>query len=199
VTVQTVTASGPGGLGRVIAYGQAGNDVIDLLTTRVSGGPDVALAVPAYLFGGDGDDDLDAGGGAATNVLLGGAGKDRLWGGAGRDLLIGGEGEDRLRAGGGGSLLIGGTTDYDTNLVALSAVAAEWGRGDLGYNVRVGHLGGQPGGLNGPYVLTTATVHDDAASDDLFGGNGLDWFFARLSGPAKDKVVRDPSESIVLL
>jgi len=43
------------------------------------------LAVPAFLFGGDGNDTLDAGGGTANNVLVGGAGADVLTGGSGSD------------------------------------------------------------------------------------------------------------------
>ena len=33
-----------------------------------------------------------------------------------------------------------------------------------------------------------STAHDDAASDQLTGGAGLDWFFALLSGTNKDTV-----------
>jgi hypothetical protein len=42
--------------------------------------------------------------------------------------------------------------------------------------------------VNGRYVLTGATVHDDGVSDELSGGGGLDWYFAQLTGPHKDKM-----------
>ena len=42
------------------------------------------------------------------------------------------------------------------------------------------------GGLNSGLLLTANTVHDDAASDTLSGGAGMDWFFALLSGTNKD-------------
>ena len=37
-------------------------------------------------------------------------------------------------------------------------------------------------------MLTVATVQDDAAADTLFGDGGLDWFFARRTGPNSDTV-----------
>src|SRR5207244_12122204 len=95
------TFAEPGGVAfaHLLVYGYGGND-----TLRLSGG----LTVPAFLFGGDGNDTLDAGGSTANNVLVGGAGADALTGGSGRDLLIGGAGADTLRGGGGDDILIGG-------------------------------------------------------------------------------------------
>jgi Ca2+-binding RTX toxin-like protein len=186
-TVQTSSVLGPACLGLVVAYGQAGDDRIQLVGLETAGGT-APFIVPAFLFGGDGDDSLDAQDSAANNVLVGGAGNDRLQGGTARNLLIGGAGEDQIHGRGGDDILIGGTTDYDNNLVALGAIMAEWCRTDESYAARIGHLGGQAGGVNGPYVLTGATVHDDAASDSLFGGGGLDWSFAQLTGPHKDKL-----------
>src|SRR5207302_5325888 len=124
----------------LLVYGYGGND-----TLRLTGG----LTVSAFLFGGDGNDTLDAGGSTANNVLVGGAGADALTGGTGRDLLIGGLGADTLRGGGGDDILIGGYTDYDANVQALLAVMKEWGRTDATYNTRVNHLSGTSGGLNG--------------------------------------------------
>src|SRR5207245_4053553 len=135
------------------------------------------LTVPAFLFGGDGNDTLDAGGSTANNVLLGGAGADALTGGSGRDLLIGGLGADTLRGGGGDDILIGGYTDYDGNLQALCALMKEWGR-TMGvgadYNTRVKNLTDGTGSpatrLNRSYFLTPKTVHtvyDGAAIDRL--------------------------------
>src|SRR5262249_43492879 len=146
---------------------------------------------PGFRSGDDGKDTLDASGSSANNVLEGGAGSDNLKAGSGRDLLVGGRGADVLQGTSGDDILIGGTTDYDSNLAALSAVLAEWGRTDADYQTRVNHLNGTlGGGRNGGLLLTASTVHDDAASDQLSGGAGLDWFFALLSGTNKD-VIKD--------
>jgi Ca2+-binding RTX toxin-like protein len=161
-------------------YGYGGYDTLQLTS---------GLTVPAFLFGGDGNDTLDARGSTANNVLVGGAGTDVLYGGSSRDLLIGGLGADALKGGGGDDILIGCATDYDANLTALLAVMKEWGRTDADYNTRVKHLGGSlSGGLNGSYFLNATTVRDDAAIDSFYGEAGLDWLFARTKGPGKDKV-----------
>jgi hypothetical protein len=95
-----------------------------------------------------------------------------------------------LHGNGGDDILIGGTTDHDSNLAALNAIMAEWGRTDLPgtaqqqYNARVDHLR-LGGGLNGDFLLTAATVHDDAASDRLYADARWEWFFALLSGTNK--------------
>ena len=155
------------------------------------------MTVPAFLFGGDGKDTLDASGSSANNVLEGGAGNDILKSGRGRNLLVGGTGADVLQGSAGDDILIGGTTDYDSNLAALNAVMAEWGRTDADYQTRVNHLNGTlGGGQSGGLLLTGNTVHDDAASDTLTGGAGMDWFFALLSGPNKD-VIKDWAGEVV--
>jgi hypothetical protein len=183
-SVGTFAAPGGAAFGRLLVYGNGGNDALQL-----TGG----LAVPALLLGGDGNDVLDASGSFANNVLVGGAGADALTGGGGRDLLIGGLGADTLRGGGGDDILIGGYTDYDANVTALLAFVKEWGRTDADYNTRVKHLGGSlGGGLNGSYSLNATRVHDDNAIDGLFGEAGLDWFFTSKTGKNKDKV-NDPS------
>jgi uncharacterized delta-60 repeat protein len=157
--------------GRIVVYGQAGDDDI-----RVS--EDIRL--PAVLFGGDGNDRLQAGSG--PTVLVGGDGNDTLIGGSGRDVLIGGAGADSLSGGGGDDILIAGTTAFDANLLALCAIEAEW-TSTNNYVTRISHLQGtNPGGLNGAYLLTTATVSDDGAADVLLGQGGTDWFFAHVQG-----------------
>jgi Ca2+-binding RTX toxin-like protein len=178
--------------GHLIVYGQAGDDTIKLQTATVNG-KTVYVTAPAFLFGDDGNDTLNTQGSTANNVLEGGAGNDTLQGGGGRDLLVGGLGADVLHGGDGDDILIGGTTDHDSNLAALNAVMAEWGRTDADYTTRVNHLNGTlSGGLNGSTLLKAGTgggtVHDDAAIDTLFGEGGADWFFALLSGTNKDTV-----------
>jgi hypothetical protein len=188
-SVGTVAAPGGAAFAHLLVDGYGGNDTI-----RLTGG----LGVSAFLFGGDGNDTLDAGGSTANNVLLGGAGNDTLTGGSGHDLLIGGLGADTLRAGSGGAILIGGTTDYDSNITALVAIMKEWGRTDVDYNTRVKHLNGSlGGGLNGSYRLTTTTVHDDDTIDNLYGGAGLDWFFVGNKAKTKDKVFNQAGGEVV--
>ena len=131
--------------GHIVVYGQAGDDTIKLQTATING-QTVYVTRPAFLFGDDGNDTLDASGSSANNVLQGGAGNDTLQAGSGRDLLVGGLGADVLHGDGGDDILIGGTTDYDSNLAALDAIMAEWGRTDADYNTRIKHLNGTLGG-----------------------------------------------------
>jgi hypothetical protein len=186
--------------GHVIVYGQAGDDTIKLEPATIMG-KTVHVTAPAFLFGDDGNDTLNTQGSSANNVLEGGAGNDTLRGGSGRDLLVGGLGADALHGGGGADILIGGTTDHDSNVAALSAIMAEWGRPDADHNSRVKHLSGTlGGGLNRATLLIPSTVHDDAAIDMLFGESGNDWFFALLSGTNKDTLKdRAQAEVVTLL
>jgi Ca2+-binding RTX toxin-like protein len=178
-TVGTFALDGGVPFGRIIVNAGDGNDVVQL-----TGG----LNVSALLFGGNGNDTLDATGSSAANALVGGAGMDTLIGGSGNDVLIGGLGTDTIDGSGGDDILIGGTTKYDSDQAALCAILAEWGRTDETYATRVSHLKAPPkgrtgvGGVNGSIFLNTSTVFDDAATDVLTGGSGMDWFFAKLSG-----------------
>ena len=79
-----------------MVYAQAGNDDVKM---------DDGSTIPAWLFGGDGNDKLK--GGAGHDVLLGGAGDDLLSGNAGRDLLIGGTGADHIVGNAGDDVLTG--------------------------------------------------------------------------------------------
>jgi hypothetical protein len=135
-------------------------------------------------------------GSTANNVVVGGGGKNTITGGLGRDLLIAALGASKLVAGSGDDILVGGWTDYDLTstamtydkkLAALEAIMAEWGSADT-YSTRVGDLTGG-GGLNGSYLLTASTVHDNGQADTLSGttGTGLDWFLAGASDLVKNK------------
>jgi hypothetical protein len=167
--------------GRIIAFGQAGNDFIEV-------SPWIKLS--AWLFGGDGNNVLIGGGG--NDVLVGGKGDNVLVGGSGRDLLIGGRGADLLWSR-GEDILIGGYTDFDGNEAALAAVMAEWTSGHSRAE-RIAHLQGRGSGprLNGNVFLTTtgphATVHAGHGPDWLLGNPGQDWFVGEGDGhPAKKK------------
>jgi Ca2+-binding RTX toxin-like protein len=150
------------------------------------------------VFGEGGNDTLDARSLSLSSVLVGGAGNDTLWGGSGRNLLIGGQGADTLHAGSGGDILIGGYTAYDSNVTALAYIMAEWDRTDVSYSTRVKQLSGSlGGGLNGGYVLNSTTVKDDNTTDVLYGGSGLDWFFAHLAKTNGDQVKNRTSGEVV--
>lgn len=162
--------------GRIVVYGQSGNDTIGLQC-------DVRRS--AWLYGGDGDDVLCAGGGG--DVLLGGAGNDRLYSGSRRDLLIGGTGADWLFGGCGSDLLIAGTTIYDSTPQSLQAIRDVW-RSGQSYQARV--LALRQG------LLGLAALHDDGSVDRLIGGSGKDWYFAA----ANDAVIgRRGSEALDLI
>jgi ELWxxDGT repeat protein len=160
-----------------------------------AGSGPVALVV---VYGNGGNDTLDARGLAVSSVLVGGAGNDTLFGGSAPNLLIGGLGADTLTAGSAGDIVIGGTTSYDGDLTALAYIMAEWGRTDVGAATRVGQLNGSlSGGLNGSYLLNSAAVFDDSATDVLTGGAGVDWFFAHLKGKSTDRVNAQASGEVV--
>jgi hypothetical protein len=183
VLVNGASAGDFAGAQSVVVYAQAGDDTVTL-----AAGASVPFAAPAFLFGGDGNDTLDASASTAPAVLVGGAGDDLLFGGSGRNILIGGLGSDALHGNAGEDLLVGGTTDYDANLTALTALRDEWARTDADFATRIAHLSGtQSGGLNGGYKLTAQTAHDDGAADDLWGGLGADWMIYVGTGPNADR------------
>jgi Ca2+-binding RTX toxin-like protein len=172
---------------RIVVYAQAGDDDV-----QVAGG----ITLPAWLYGGDGNDRLKGGNG--NNVLIGGAGDDLLVGGSGRDVIIGGAGADRLIGNGGDDVLIGGTTRYDDAPAALGAIMAEWAS-DHAFATRVANLTDSGTGLlsrlNADYFLLDSgsgqTVFNDASSDQLTGSAGSDWFFAGTADKLTDLTAAD--------
>jgi hypothetical protein len=173
--------------GQIVVYAQAGDDVVNFATLKI-GQTTYAVSRPLLLFGGDGNDTLDARNAGGPGVLLGGAGNDTLYGGSGRAILIGGLGSDTLQGGSADDILIGGTTLHDDNLAALAALRAEWARTDASYAARLGHLrDGTAGGTNGTYRLDRNSVQDDGVYDSLRGNNGQDWFFMGLRDQVSDK------------
>jgi hypothetical protein len=174
--------------GHIFVYGQSGNDSI-VLASSTSNNQKLYVTIPAMLFGGDGNDTLDARGSSANNALVGGSGNDTLYAGTGSDLLIGGLGADVLNGGGRGSLEVANSVTFENNLTALNGVLAEWSRTDVSYQTRLNDLQGNSGGLNGSSFLNAGTLVEDFAVDILNGGAGLDWYVFGSSSTAKDKVV----------
>jgi ELWxxDGT repeat protein len=146
-------------------------------------------------FGEGGNDIIDARNLSISSVLVGGSGNDTLYGGSGRNLLIGGAGADTLYAGSAGDILIGGYTSYDNNTTALAYIMAEWDSSDS-YATRISKLS-KGGVLNGSYVLNSTTVFNNDAINVLYGGTGIDWFFAHLKGKNVDQVKNLNSGEVV--
>jgi uncharacterized repeat protein (TIGR01451 family) len=160
--------------GRLVALGQAGNDLISVNS---------AIKLPAYLYGGGGNNQLI--GGSGDNVLVGGAGTNMLIGGTAHNLIIAGTGPATLystrqgvRVGStSGSILVGGSTNFDQNDIALATIMQEWGSSDA-YATRISKIKG--GTLAGGVALTSTTVHQPPTHvvDQLFASTGWDWFVA---------------------
>ena len=137
-------------------------------------------------------------GGIAGDVIVGNNIANIILGGAGRDVLIGGLGADAITAGADEDLLIGGTTDFDTDAIAMQAIAQAW-RGAGDYLHRIAKLTTTGVGLGNAVKLTATTVHNDLTTDMLIGGEDRqDWFFAHLAvgGPLPGIDVTDFSSEI---
>jgi Ca2+-binding RTX toxin-like protein len=171
--------------GRIIVHGLAGADRITM-SARVTTGAD--------LYGEDGNDRLTGGGG--PDLLVGEMGNDVLTGNGGADMLLGGDGIDRLTSGDGDDLLVGGPTDFDLDPTGLADIVREWTSGSS-HQDRVDRLRGVvPGGLNGPTVLTAATMQNDFDRDVLTGGKGADWYIVSANDVASGLTVEDTVTTI---
>jgi RTX calcium-binding nonapeptide repeat (4 copies) len=167
------------------------------------------VGVSGHIEGGGGNNTLDysayttpvivdLGAGTATNigggvsefnVVLGGSAADTLTGSAGRDLLFGGAGADTLNGGGDDDILFSGTTTFQSNAATIDALLTYWNRTDLDYVTRVTQLRAGTTGVVGMPKLNSSTVKSDTSADTLAGGDGNDWFFAKLGAPSADSVV----------
>jgi hypothetical protein len=171
---------------RLIIYGLGGDDNIQV---------SAPVKLPAIIFGGSGNNTIQAGGG--PTVIVGGSGNDTLEGGSGNDILIGGAGSDHLSGNGGNNILIAGTTAYDQNLMALCAIMDIW------QSTTNATFAANMAALQSPsfaYKLDATTVYDDGAGNSLEGGPALDWFFANIDGVGnngvKDKVTASRGDVI---
>jgi hypothetical protein len=126
------------------------------------------------VLGGLGNDSLA--GDSASNILVGNAGNDTLdSGNGGKDLLIGGAGADRIYDYFTDDVIVAGSTKYDAHVDALASILAEWARTDIGYPAKVADLK-NGGGLNGQVVLSGAAVIDDNAIDTILSPGGFNWY-----------------------
>ncbi len=171
------------GVDRLAAYGREANDTIELAAS---------ITIPAWLYGGLGDDRLKGGNG--NDVLFGGLGNDMLVGKAGRDMLVGGLGSDRIVGNADDDLVIGGYTAFDENMWALHLIVAEW-TSNKSVETRRNNLMNTEtnNALNGEFYLLSegqVTVFDDNQKDTMTGASGRDWFFANLAGDGEDDANR---------
>ncbi len=106
-------------------------------------------------------------------MLIGGAGIDKLYGGLNGATTNGSD----------GNILIGDSTAYDASEAALWTVSQEW-NAPLDYTTRITEL--RNGASNSLGVaLSSSTIANDKAVDQLFAAAGSDWFW-NVSG--QDKV-----------
>jgi len=158
--------------GQILAFGQAGDDDIQVAGT---------IQLAAWLHGDAGNDRLK--GGTGNDILLGGEGDDLLVGGDGRDILLGGTGADRIVGNADDDILISGVTQYDRDESALCAIRDEWTRLDVDYQQRIDIL--KTGTrMDSNVRLNADTVFNDWENDALTGSSGLDWF---LFDPERDR------------
>ena len=70
--------------------------------------------------------------------------------------------------------------DFDRGVKgALSKVQQEWTSADS-YATKISRIRNGSGALNAPYQFKSGvTVFNDTSIDQLTGGAGLDWFFAK--------------------
>jgi hypothetical protein len=119
-------------------------------------------------------------GSQGNDLIVGDANANVLRGGTGRNIIIGGGGGDQIFGGGGDNLLIGGSTDYvgASGLTALEAIMNEFEQ-PYAFSTRVTNIKKGIGTLAGTgYHLNSSNVHADLLTDQIWGGGGLNWFFA---------------------
>src|SRR5690606_1345321 len=131
-----------------------------------------AANVENLLFGGTGN--FNGTGNVLNNLIIGGAGHDRLDGGAGDDTLNGGDGDDRLIGGAGDDILNGGA-GHDV---------ADYSGAASGVTVRLDRNQASNDGDGGADVLTgieevvgsafNDVIFGDAGANVLRGGAGYD-------------------------
>lgn len=116
------------------------------------------------LIGGTAADTIVAGSGTGQNLIIGGLGSDVLTGISGavdsKGKAVGNSGQD---------LIIGGFTNYDNNLVALTAIIDEW-QSPTPFATRVQNLRTGGGLSQGNRLVADVTVRSDAAVNAITGG-----------------------------
>src|SRR5215213_4490681 len=169
-----------------VIVGTNKTEVINIGTTTV--GTDM-------IFGGNGDDTINAGagndlicGGNGGGVINGGLGDDTIDGGNGNDTLRGGDGNDLILGGGGNDILEGGNDNDKLD----GGTGTDILRGESGDDTLTGGSGADS--FNGGPGNDTATDFTPSQGDtkdisveiaSLFGGNDWGGVFAYLASPPR--------------
>jgi Ca2+-binding RTX toxin-like protein len=169
-----------------VIVGTNKTEVINIGTTTV--GTDM-------IFGGNGDDTINAGagndlvcGGNGGGVVNGGLGEDTLDGGNGNDTLRGGDGNDLILGGGGNDTLEGG----NDNDILDGGAGTDILRGESGDDTLTGGSG--PDSFNGGPGNDTATDFTPSQGDtkdisveiaSLLGANNWGGVLAYLALPPR--------------
>ncbi len=172
-----------GGSGADRLRGRDGND-----TLLGSHGHDQLFGDNGHdlLRGQNGNDRLVGGNG--NDILDGGNHNDRVLGGSGKDIGIGGAGRDNIKGGFDNDIVIAGSSSL--NDTQLKNILLEWTTRARSLTQRIANIrGDSPGaGNNGTAYLNSATLADDAATDNLYGETATDWFFATETDRLKDRL-----------
>src|SRR5262249_11385899 len=154
--------------------------------------PDADLQADVWFYGGDGNDYIA--GTAGQNVMFGNAGDDRLFAHGGLDIVVGGSGKDELHGDGGQGIPTAPKPQYQSGTFATQAQVLDlikaWDANET-YSQRIAKLSSSAGVGTSKAKLTSSTIHDDNAIDNLIGNDGTDWFIARTTGSSKDKVSKE--------
>ncbi len=122
--------------------------------------------------------DRYTGGGSAFNLVLAGAGDDRMRGGRVRDSLQGGSGDDTATAGAGRDILLGNSGNDKLNGGADDDLLS----GNSGDDLLIGAAG-------------TDLLGGGSGKDRLFGGPGPDEL---IGGPGKDRLNGGPGNNTLV-
>jgi Ca2+-binding RTX toxin-like protein len=147
----TITKDIAGMIGRILVFGLAGNDTIDMSKVNLT----------TYSDGGEGND-----------VIQGGKLADTLKGGDGADFLIGGLGADTLWGGNGNDILVDGLAAPKVAGKTLRSALDTWAAA-----LTPAQITSATTSLTS-WIGFTA---DKASKDTLKGETGADWFWSALA------------------
>ena len=151
-TIDVADQTLAGAADQIIYLGLGGNDTVTVAT---------GLTKKVVVFGGDGNDTLDASLATSPVYLDGGAGDDRLTGGSGNDVLIAGPGTNVLIGGNGNNRFVGGGNDTMTGGVNDDYYEVHFSTvvlNDLGGGLNTVDLTAAPSGVTLDFSQTTGNI-----------------------------------------
>lgn len=141
----------------IVLDGGDGNDGLFVMTTD---------AIPTTVFGGAGDDGIEAWTGSAGNIVHGGDGRDYISTSSGNDSIYGDAGKDVIHSQGGNDLISGG----GGNDVLYGGDGRDRIYGGIGADLMLGQA--QADRLHGQ--TGNDTLDGGGGNDQLDGGAGSD-------------------------